>query len=72
MSTQARFFFDSLEAAAEGLIVVLLDARQTTAEYRFGGLSAKQLLASGLLLDGDIADVSLKLDQVPGAIQTGA
>ena len=67
ISASARYYFDSLDAAAQGLIVVLQDARKTTAQYRFGGLSAAQILRSGLILEGDITAVSAQLDKVPGA-----
>jgi hypothetical protein len=67
--TTTRFFFDSLGAAAEGLIAVLEDARVTDAYYKFGGLSAKQILASGLRLNGEIDHIASILDDLPGAIR---
>lgn len=71
-SESLRFHFDSLDAAAEGLLAVLDDARSGTAEYRFGSLSAKQVLSSGLMLEGDITEVAAKLDKVPGAARSRA
>lgn len=65
----AMFYFDNLEAAASGLIVVLLDARTTKAEYRFGPLKAAQILSSGLRLTGDTDGVAAKLVKVPGTVR---
>lgn len=63
-----RIFFDSLDVAVEALIVVLTDAREGDSTYRFGGLSAKQILDSGLLLQGDINKILGKLDKLPGTV----
>lgn len=64
-----RFIFDSIESAAEGLLLVLQDARTTQATYRFGGLSAGQVLHSGLVIEGQIIDVAQKVEQVAGAVR---
>lgn len=66
-STSTRFYFDSLEAAAQALLTVILDARATDSEYSFGGLSANSLLTSGLILEGDIEEVAAKVEKVPGS-----
>jgi len=65
--TRARFVFDSLESAAHGLETVLLDARETAKTYFFSGASADQILKSGLILEGDIASVSKKLNKITGS-----
>lgn len=67
--SSSRFFFDSLSAAAKGLLTVVLDARETPHFYRFGGLSAKQVLASGLLLEGQIESIADRLEQLPGVLR---
>lgn len=64
-----RFFFENLETAALGLITVLEDARTTKTVYSFGSLSADQVLASGLLLVGDIEEVASKLESISGALR---
>lgn len=66
ISRTVRIMFDSLAAAADGLIVVLEDARETGRHYEFGGLDVQQVLASGLLLTGDVEDVADKLEALPG------
>lgn len=68
-SRTTRFYFESLETAALGLLTVLEDARVTTATYSFGSLSADQVLASGLILVGDIEEVVSKLDSISGALR---
>lgn len=69
MYQSARYLFDSLDAAVEGLLTVLEDARETVFDYGFGSLSADQVYASGLVLVGEIDEVMHKLDQVPGSIR---
>lgn len=66
--TRCRFIFDSLEAAAQSLELVLLDARKSKKDYSFAGLSAGQILKSGLILEGDIVDVANKLKTVDGSV----
>lgn len=65
----SRWLFDSLEAAAAGLIVVLQNARQTSSRYTIEGLSADEALKSGVVLSGEIEEVNRKLDTVPGAVR---
>jgi hypothetical protein len=65
----ARFYFDTLGSAAEGLLTVLIDARRTDKVYRFGGLSADEILLSGMLIEGQIETISAKLEKIPGALR---
>ena len=65
--TRARFLFDSLQSAARGLETVLVDARVTPYYYEFSGASADQILKSGLILEGDIVEVSEKLNNLEGS-----
>lgn len=67
-SQTVRFFFDTYEAAAAGLLTVLLDARETKHFYRFGGLDARSIFNSGLVIEGEILEVMDKLASLPGVI----
>lgn len=66
----ARYLFDSLGSAADGLITVLKDARDSKLQYSFGGLSAQEILSSGLVLQGDLSEVAPKLDAIVGAMRS--
>lgn len=55
-----------MEAAATVLLAVLTDARKTKHDYRFGPLSAQTILASGLLVEGEIDDVHTLISRYPG------
>jgi hypothetical protein len=66
-STTTRFYFDSIEAAAAGLLTVLLDARTTEHSYSITGLDATSVFTSGLILTGEIAEVVAKVEDIPGA-----
>lgn len=68
-SQTTRFFFDGLPVAVKALGIVLADARVTTAKYTFGGLSAQQILMSGLILEGDITAIAAKLELLPGTMR---
>lgn len=68
MNKKVTYRFDSLEAAAEALLVVMLEARLGDSVFRFGGLTAAELFSSGLRLDGDIEAVAAKVDQIAGAV----
>ena len=57
-----RVMFTSLSEVLEALLIVLNDARSTQYDYSFGSTSAQQVLASGLILRGEIDDVLSKLD----------
>lgn len=65
-STTSRFLFDSIGAAAHGLVTLLTHARKTTDRYRFYGLNVNAVLQSGLVLEGEIDAVSALLEAVPG------
>ena len=67
MPDRVRYMFDSLESAAEGLETVLVDARKTKAKYQFAGISADQILKSGLILEGDIQKIDKKLHELDGS-----
>lgn len=70
--TSTRFLFDSFTAAVLGLLTVLQDARTTTKDYTFSGLNAMQVRTSGLLLTGDIEDITSQLEKIPGAVSFGS
>lgn len=65
--TRVRFMFDNLKSAASGLEVVLTDARETEYFYTFAGISAEQILKSGLIVEGDIEEVADKLKNLEGS-----
>lgn len=65
--TRTRFIFDTLESAAYGLETVLTDARMTDKLYGFSGVSASQILKSGLILEGDIKEVVNKIKNIDGS-----
>lgn len=69
VSTSARFYFDTYQAAAAGLLTVILDARTSEKDYRFGGLDASTIYTSGLHLEGDIEEVAAKLEDLPGSLR---
>lgn len=60
--------FDSIESASDALATVLEDARASKVFYRFSGLTPAQVLASGLLMDGELDDITDKLDKIDGVI----
>lgn len=69
MYLSVRYFFDTQEGAVEALLLLLEDARTTDKYYEFGSLSADQILASGLILRGDIHDLLHRLDAISGAMR---
>jgi hypothetical protein len=69
VSESVRFYFDTYQAAAAGLLVVLLDARTTESTYRFTGLNASTIYTSGLYLEGEIEAVAAKVESIPGAVR---
>ncbi len=69
VSKSVRFYFDTPVAAAAGLLTVLLDARSTERTYRFGGLNKDVSFTSGLLIEGEIDEVSEKVAALPGAVR---
>lgn len=64
-----RFYFDSLDAAADALVLLLEDARATRDKYEFGGLTAGEIFSNGLMIQGKIYRVAKILEQVPGALR---
>lgn len=68
VSTSASLYFDSQEAATMALLAILLDAKKTDKIYSFGPLSAEQILASGLRIEGDIAVILKMLEKIPGVL----
>ncbi len=67
-SQTARFYFDSYQSAAGGILAVLLDARTTDKTYRFTGLSVQDVLTSGLVITGEITDIVEKVSKLPGVL----
>lgn len=63
-----RYLFDSPQAAAMALSVVLRHARTSEDDFTFGGLTLESLVSSGLWLTGDVSAVQKRLDAVPGAV----
>lgn len=63
----ALFTFTTYDAAAEALLVVMTDARTTTRWYRITGRSPERILRQGLLLEGEIDEVSELVVDIPGA-----
>jgi len=66
-SKRALFTFDTYLAAAEALLAVMVDARETTRRYRITGRSPERILVQGLLLEGEIDEVSELVADIPGA-----
>ena len=62
-----RIMFDSLVAAATGLRETLKYARTCKEVFTFGPLTAQQILASGLHLQGRTNKIRAILEDVPGA-----
>lgn len=63
----ATFYFDSLEAATETFLTVLIEARVADSVFEFSGQSAEQLFRSGLRLEGEIETLVAKIDKIAGA-----
>jgi hypothetical protein len=66
-SKTARFTFTTYLAAAEALLVVMMHARTTKQKYRITGRSPERILTLGLLLEGEIDEVSELVADTPGA-----
>ena len=64
-----RYTFGSMLGAAQALLTVLTDARTTERVYRFTGLSPAKILRSGLVLEGDVADISEQVSRIAGAVR---
>lgn len=67
VSTTVRFRFPDYISASEALLTVLEDARRTDKKYRITGLSPASILTHGLLLEGEIDEISEKLSAISGA-----
>lgn len=59
---------DSVQAAAETLVVVLEYARKSRDNFEFGPLNADLVMRTGLYLDGNIDKVLDEVLDVSGAI----
>lgn len=70
LHTSVLFRFDTLLAAAQALLTVLEDARSTDKEYRFTGLTPGTILRAGLLLEGDVVDISSSVGEISGSTRT--
>lgn len=64
----ARVMVDSVQAAAETLVVVLEYARKNKDDFEFGPLNAELVMRTGLYLDGNIDKVLDEVLDVSGAI----
>lgn len=53
----SRLMFETTLGAAEALLFVLEHANETDKNYSFGPLNVNRILASGLILEGDIDEV---------------
>lgn len=67
ISKTARFTFSTYLGAVEALIETLEDARTTRKTYRITGITPKSILANGLLLTGEIDEISEKISGIIGA-----
>lgn len=67
VSQTARFRFRTYMGAAQALLAVLEDARKTKKRYQITGLTPESVLLNGLLLEGEIEDVSEIVSLIPGA-----
>lgn len=67
VSQMARFRFRTYMGAAQALLAVLEDARKTKKRYQITGLTPESVLLNGLLLEGEIEDVSEIVSLIPGA-----
>lgn len=57
---------DDKLALADAVTLCIEFARSTTAEYVFGPLVQKQLLAEGLTVSGDTEELRTRLEKIPG------
>ena len=66
-SETARFTFTTYLGAAEALLVVMEDMRSTKRRYRLTGRSPEAIVLSGMVLEGEIAEVSERVALISGA-----
>lgn len=71
ISSTETFTFTSLRAAAEALLVVLEDARDTDRQYAFTGLTPGRILKDGLVLQGEVVDITTRVGLIAGAVRQG-
>lgn len=69
VSKTIRFRFRSYLGAAEALLLVLEDARKTDKTYRITGLTPESILMDGMILEGEVEEISEKLAAISGATQ---
>ena len=62
-----KFTFDSLRSAIEALLVVVEDAASTKRDYTIHNITPSTILKKGLILEGDVADISEKVSRVRGS-----
>lgn len=67
VSQTVRFTYDSYLGAAKALLAVLEDGEKTDKDYRVTGLSPERILVNGLVLEGEIDDISEVLSTISGA-----
>ncbi len=67
VSQTVRFTFLTYLGAAEALLATLEDARKTDKSYRITGLSPENIVVSGLVLEGEIDEISEILSSISGA-----
>lgn len=67
VSQTARFTFETYVGAAEALLTALEDARSTKRTYRITGLSPEKIVLSGIVVEGEIDEISEKLSLISGA-----
>lgn len=68
MTDEAVVYFDSLEAASEGLLRVLTRARSTRENFEFGPIETDMIMRIGLTITGDVDKLLEDLLKVPGAV----
>lgn len=67
VSQTVRFRFRTYLSSAEALLLVLEDARTTKDSYRITGITPEAILKDGLVLEGQIDNISEKVAAIPGA-----
>lgn len=69
VSQTVRFRFRTYLASAEALLLVLEDARKTEDSYRITGITPEAILRDGLVLEGQIENISEKVAAISGAMK---
>lgn len=65
-----RFTFPTYLGAVTALLTVMEDARKTDRAYSFTGLTPAKILRDGLVLRGDVVDISEQLALIPGSFRS--